>query len=226
MTSEKTTAGQSIAGPTAHETIYQKIRDKLLFGELEPGQAVTIHGLVGEFNISMTPVREAIRRLIAEGALELLGNRRVCVPPMQERAFAEIAYARLAIEPELARLATKNCKTADIDALHHIDQAVNHAIDSGDVLAYMRNNYQFHFRLYAYANSKVLANVSQSLWLRHGPLSRIIFGMQGTRNLTDLHEETLHALRAGDEKAVFQAIHGDIQQGIAFVLENMRWKII
>ncbi|MCA3444998.1 MAG: GntR family transcriptional regulator, partial [Rhodobacter sp.] len=63
-----------------HELTYARLRDMVLFGHLLPGQPVTIQGLVSDLEAGMTPVREAIRRLIAEGALTLLGNRRVLVP--------------------------------------------------------------------------------------------------------------------------------------------------
>ena len=66
----------------SHEVTYARLRDMILFGKLEPGAAVTIQGLVADLEAGMTPVREAIRRLCAEGALEAQGNRRVCVPIM------------------------------------------------------------------------------------------------------------------------------------------------
>ena len=57
-----------------HEVAYGRLRDLILFGHLEPGQPVTIQGLTGDLGAGMTPVREAIRRLTAEGALSLQGT--------------------------------------------------------------------------------------------------------------------------------------------------------
>ena len=68
------------AGLPAHEMTYRALKELLLFGEIAPGQAVTIQGLVARLEVGMTPVREALRRLISEGALEFQGNRRVSVP--------------------------------------------------------------------------------------------------------------------------------------------------
>lgn len=68
------------AGPPAHQQVYGRLRAKVLFGDLAPGQPVTIKGLVDDLGAGMTPVREALRRLTAEGALEFQGNRRICVP--------------------------------------------------------------------------------------------------------------------------------------------------
>ena len=73
-----------------HELIYRQLRDQVLFGDLAPGQAVTIQGLTDSLGAGMTPVREAIRRLIAEGALEFQGNRRVCVPLLVGRQYQRV----------------------------------------------------------------------------------------------------------------------------------------
>ena len=81
-----------------HEAIYKKIRNMILFGEVLPGQPVTILGLKEAVGAGVTPVREAIRRLTAEGALEALGNRRICVPELSAERIDEIYFARFAIK--------------------------------------------------------------------------------------------------------------------------------
>lgn len=201
----------------AHETVYRALRDRILFGDFAPGQAITIHGLVDDLKVSMTPVREAIRRLTAEGALELKDNRRVSVPVVGPQKFAELAFARLSIEPKLAEIAAENTDTDTIKALAAIDQTIDDAIQAGDVQAYMQANYRFHFTLYERANSQILTPIAQTLWLRYGPLSRIICGRYGTSNLEDQHEEALEALRAKNPEGVGQAIRVDIEQGISIV---------
>ena len=60
-----------------HETIYQRVKEMILFGEFVPGQPLTIHGLADQIGTGVTPAREAIRRLTAEGALATLENRRI-----------------------------------------------------------------------------------------------------------------------------------------------------
>ena len=65
----------------------------------------------------MTPVREAIRRLTAEGALLPQGNRRVAVPELSADLLDQVAFARLAIEPQLAALAAPRLTPAQIDRL-------------------------------------------------------------------------------------------------------------
>lgn len=185
----------------------------ILFGELTPGQAVTIHGLVKELDAGMTPVREAIRRLTAEGALEFQGNRRIILPELSLDQLKELSFARLSIEPQLAFLATERMTMKDIDILQEIDESLNVAIAQGNVRAYLELNYRFHDTLYRQANAQILMSVASTMWLRVGPSLRVVLGRFGTANLPDKHKEALAGLRAGDAQAVAQAISEDLEQG-------------
>jgi DNA-binding GntR family transcriptional regulator len=200
-----------------HEQVYRRLREKILYGELAPGQAVTIYGLVDELDVGMTPVREAIRRLTAEGALVFQGNRRVCLPEISKQDFADLIFVRQAIEPKLARLAASKATKSMIEAMRTADDKVNLAIEQGNVRDYMMYNHQFHFTLYAQAESELLYSLVSTLWLRYGPLYRVISGKWGTAQLEDCHDETLAALMAGDTDAVGETILRDIEQGFGIV---------
>lgn len=204
-----------------HERAYEGLREMVLYGELAPGQPVTIQGLVEALGLGMTPVREAIRRLTSQGALVFKDNRRVAVPEMTLEQYGELAFARRAIEPELARLAVENLTDRDVDLLETEDRKVDAAIDRGDVRAYLMHNHQFHARLYALSGAEVLLAISEMLWLRSGPSLRVMLGRHGTANLPDLHREALAAMRARDAEGVAEAIRGDIEQGIASVTRSL-----
>lgn len=197
----------------AHEIVYRRIRDMVLFGELAPGQPVTIQGLVEALGTGITPVREAIRRLTAEGALEFKGNRRVCVPELTAAHLGELGFARAALEPHLAEIAAKKLNAADIAALEAMDAQVNAAIRKGDIRAYLEQNYRFHTALYAHSGADILCAMVQGLWLRVGPSLRIVCGRYGTLNLPDKHAEAILALREGRASDVAAAIRDDIVQG-------------
>ena len=198
----------------SHEVTYCRLRDMILFGQLTPGQPVTIQGLTEQLDGGMTPVREAIRRLTAEGALELQGNRRVCVPNVASAQLEELAFARLTIEPHMAKMACNALDKNDIKQLEQIDGELNRAIDSGDVQRYLLNNFRFHFALYKHARTPILLSMVRSLWLRFGPSLRVVCGRFGTSNLPDRHEEALAAIRTRDAAALALAIEQDIRQGI------------
>lgn len=197
-----------------HEITYCRLRDMILFGQLAPGQPVTIQGLTAMLDAGMTPVREAIRKLTAEGALELQGNRRVSVPQLTASQLDEIAFARLTIEPKLAHMAAKRLETKDINELGQIDADIDLAIAAGDVQRYLLGNYRFHVALYERADAPILLSIVHSLWLRFGPSLRVVCGRYGTSNLPDRHGDALAAMRAGDAEALARALREDIEQGI------------
>lgn len=204
-----------------HERAYRALRDMVLYGELAPGQPVTIQGLVDAVGLGMTPVREAIRRMTSQGALIFKGNRRVEVPALSLAQYGELAFARRAVEPELARRAVENMEEKHIDQLAIEDAGVDAAIEKGDVRGYLEHNHRFHASLYALSGADVLIAISDMLWLRSGPLLRVMLGRHGTSNLPDMHREALAAMRARDADGVAAAIRGDIDQGIAQVTRSL-----
>ncbi len=201
----------------SHEVTYARLRDMILYGHIAPGAPVTIQGLIGDLGAGMTPVREAIRRLTAEGALLPQGNRRVAVPQLTSALLDQVAFARLTIEPRLAELAAANVTPDLIDRLQAIDNAVDRAIRSGNIPAYLEANHAFHFALYEASEAAVLVDMARSMWLRFGPSLRVVCARYGSGALPDRHSEALAAMRAGDAGALVGAIRNDIADGVGQV---------
>lgn len=197
-----------------HEVTYARLRDMILFGLLEPGAPVTIQGLINDLGAGMTPVREALRRLAAEGALLPQGNRRVTVPRVNLALLDQIAFARLTIEPHLAELAAAHLTPALIARLEALDAQVDAAIRAGDITAYLQSNHAFHFALYEASNAPVLVDMARSLWLRFGPSLRIVVARGGALALPDQHGLALSAMREGDGAGLARALRDDILQGV------------
>ncbi len=204
---------QQASTPT-HERVYQTLRDMVLFGDFVPGQAVTIQGLTQSLEAGVTPVREAIRRLIAEGALQMLGNRRICVPLLKTSDIQELLYARLALETELVRRAVQRVSKSDLDHLAQIDSDLDTAISRGDQRAYLQLNYRFHSTLFSLAAAPVLHEITDKLWLRFGPPLRDFIKINGLPEMPDCHKDLLDALAAQNTDAAVGAITGDIEQGV------------
>lgn len=197
-----------------HQSIYLQIRNMILFGGLVPGQAVTIQGLAEATGAGITPVREAIRRLSAEGALEAGDNRRVRIPELTVRDLDDISLVRLTVEARLAALAGARITDDCLALLRSYDEEVDAAIATGNVEAYLESNYSFHFCLYERSGSDILCRIAASLWLRIGPSLRIVCGRYGTANLPDKHNEALYALARRDTAGAAKAITDDITQGM------------
>ena len=206
----------------SHEVTYLRLRDMILYGQLAPGQPVTIQGLTQNLGAGMTPVREAIRRLATEGALLPQGNRRVSVPRMTAADLDQIAFARLAIEPRLAQLAAQHASPVLLGQLEELDIEVDRSVLAGDLPAYLRSNHAFHFALYGAAGAGVLLDMAQSLWLRFGPSLRVVTQLSGRAILPDSHKAIITALRAGDGAGAGLAMTHDIEIGLAHVRDAIR----
>nr|WP_170763488.1 GntR family transcriptional regulator [Ruegeria lacuscaerulensis] len=205
----------------AHEQVYQTLRSQIMYGELVPGQPVTIQGLTDSLGVGMTPVREAIRRLISDGALMFQGNRRVSVPLLTDGDVEQMIFARISIESELSRRATTNVKSSDIDHLERIDRQLDRTIADGDVSGYLRLNHTFHETLYCHANAPILNDLAERLWLRFGPSLRVVCGRFGTQSLPDRHKDIVAALRAQDADNVAKATAQDIEQGMELMMDAL-----
>lgn len=215
-------AEQKTARPPAHEHVYQKLRAQILFGEIAPGQAVTIQGLTSALGAGMTPVREAIRRLISEGALMFQGNRRVRVPILATGDIEQITFVRKAMELELTRRAVARIGADEVDRLKAIDDALDEAIQAGDVGTYLKRNYQFHSRLYARAEAPIMAAITDRLWLQFGPSLRVVCGRHGTHSLQDHHKDLLAALRAQDADLAGRSVILDIEDGMKQIAADLK----
>ncbi|WP_411820112.1 GntR family transcriptional regulator [Hyphococcus formosus] len=218
--STKTQAGDS-RPKIVHEEVYGKLRRAIIAGQLEPGRTLSVRGLAAEFGVSTMPAREAIRQLVALGALELTETRRVSVARMNKAKLEEISEARLALEPALAARVLKHLKGRSAAReklalrLTRIDEQLDRAIERGDSAAYARYNSEFHFKLYEAAKSPVYLGLVESLWLQIGPFMRVVIGRLGTSSLVDQHKEAISALRADDAPKMAKAIRNDIGEGMS-----------
>lgn len=206
----------------AHQIVYERLRQMILFGDLAPGQAVTIQGLVADLEAGMTPVREALRRMIAEGALIHQGNRRVSVPVLTASCVEELGFMRKTLEPELARRATSRITPEKLSAISAADDSLNAAISQGDISGYLRYNHRFHSLIYTLAEAPIMTETVDRLWLRFGPSLRVVCGRFGTSNLPDKHRDLISALYASDAEGAAKAMAEDVEQGTRQISDALR----
>lgn len=197
-----------------HQNVYESIRAMILFGEFAPGDALTIHGLRNLTGAGMTPVREALRRLTAEGAAQMQENRRICVPRFSPAVIEELFFMRKMLEPELARRAAQNISDKDIKALGSIEVQVRSLAESNDVGGFVRQNYAFYKRLYDCAGASVIAETVDKLWLRLGPTLRDDAARSGVGELGRRHSELIAALTERDVFGVASAVGDQVLRGL------------
>jgi DNA-binding GntR family transcriptional regulator len=205
----------------AHETVYKSLYASIISGHFEPGKTLTIRGLAKELNVSPMPVREAIRRLVALGALEMRSTRRVGVAKMTEQRYREIVATRTLLEPEIAARALENCNQSLIKKLEKIDNEIAIAITKGSPDTYSLKNREFHFTLYKAADCPIMLRLIESIWLQFGPFMRIIVGQLDTSLIVDQHVSAVTALKNNDEQALREAIRLDIYDGMVRIGQEL-----
>lgn len=199
---------------TLQERVYQRLRRDIMIGNFEPGKPITIRGLAEELGTSPMPVREALRRLVAERALELLPNRRVTVPKMTAEKYRELADARVAMESLAARRAMPYIDDERLQELRAIDKEIDQAILQGDVETYLVKNMEFHFTLYQYGPSQITFPLIESLWLQIGPFLKMAMKRKGLGTVDDQHQAAMRAIEEGNIEGLSEAISLDILDGV------------
>jgi DNA-binding GntR family transcriptional regulator len=163
------------------------------------------------------PVREALSRLAAEGAVEIRSKRRIVVPMMTRERFRELLRCRELLEPEAAVAAMRQIGPDLIARLEAIDAAIGSALVTGNVTAYMRENFNFHFTIYRAQSGRTMSQLIETLWLQFGPYMRVVYGNVGTTELLDQHQIAIMAIRNGDAVRLRRAIRADIRDGMGLI---------
>ncbi|MEI4472493.1 GntR family transcriptional regulator [Frigidibacter sp. MR17.24] len=198
----------------AHEQLYRTLRQQIMHGELAPGQHLTLRGLAKSYGVSMTPAREALRRLVAEGAVSLSASGRVMTPELSNERIEELAKLRALIEPELASRALPRAHMALIERLQVINMANAEAVVKQDAVTYIRTNLEFHRTLYLRAQAPAMLAVVETVWLQLGPTMRSLYVKLRRSEAPPTHRMILAALKAGDEPGLRLAVRTDVTQGL------------
>jgi len=211
----------AIAGPAEpaplHRNVHAELSRRFITGNVMPGGSLSTRGLAEELGVSQTPVREALSRLAAEGAVEIRSKRKIVVPMMTGDRFQELLRCRELLEPEAAVRALPYIDATRLKRLRQVDESIGAAIEHGDLRAYMQGNYDFHFLIYDAQPRGILNRLIEALWLQFGPYMRVVYGRVGTANLVDQHEVALQAIRAGDAAKLGRAILADIRDGMGLI---------
>ena len=202
----------------AHERLYRTLRTRIMHGATPPGAALTLRGLAAEFGVSMTPAREAVRRLVAEGALKLSASGRVSTPELTGERIEELAALRALLEPELAARALPRAHSALIERMATINGGIEEMIVKGDAAGYLRGNLEFHRTLYLRAQAPAMLATCETVWLQLGPTMRMLYGRLKRTEPPRFHKLILAALKAGDEPSLRLAVRSDVTQGLRLLV--------
>ena len=211
--------GKKEPNQSAHDFVYKGLRTRIMHGEILPATFMTLRGIGKEYSVSMTPAREAVRRLIAEGALMLSPSGRVSTPELTHDRIEELASMRSLIEVELASRALPRAHIALIDRLKTINAAVSQAIVSHDPVSYIKTNLEFHRMLYLRAQAPAMLAIAETVWLQLGPTMRALYDKLNRKEPPHTPTAIIAALTAGDEPGLRLAVRSDVTHGLRHLLK-------
>ena len=199
--------------------IYRQIRRALMDGQYEPGERLRISALATELGTSITPVREAIFRLVSEQALEIKAATAVYVPVLDPVKVREIQLVRIHLEGAAAERAAELITDAQIKHLEALQAAFIKAASTDAKRASERNR-DFHFAILQIADLPVVEAIVENMWVLMGPLLHVFHTTMPKRQISSKqhrHYEILTALRAHDPAAARDALQQDIKWGSVLI---------
>ncbi len=197
--------------PTLQDKTYQTLHQWLTVGRFLPGERLKIRQVAAELGVSVMPVRAALQRLAAEGALVNIPNCGVMVPKLKRAQFDDILQIRILLEGQAAELGAYRMLAPDLAKMEALNQTMTQAISTNDIKAYLDANEAFHVTLYQAGGSPLLMELIETVWLKVGPISNRLFDSeQFAKKLNDAHDDVMTALRQRDGTGVRRAIEQDM----------------
>lgn len=207
---------------TLAEQVYEQLRRSLMTGALRSGERMTIRALAALTGVSATPVREALSRLVAEGALAFSPNRTVHVPILTPEQASEIYEIRILLEGMLAERAAEQFSEGMIPILTRIAERHSSALDAEDYATSVQMVFEFKFTIYRAAQLPITLKMVEGLWLRTAPHIHLMYPRsRETRSGVRYHRDALSALRAADPAAVRMAMQRDLIESRMVLLEAL-----
>jgi DNA-binding GntR family transcriptional regulator len=205
---------------------YAQLSDLLMSGRMAPGDKVSLRQTADVLGVSIMPVREAVSRLVADGALEVTPNRAVRVRLMTADQFRDLTKARIAIEGHVAAVAAKARNKDDLKSIARAEEAMRKESRSSNpnLPHAVELNKAFHFAVYDASHSTTLVEIIRALWLKAGPVINLDLRANPERlakgDAVQFHAKVLEAVIAGDEEGARANIAGDIANAADVILSR------
>jgi DNA-binding GntR family transcriptional regulator len=201
------------------QQVYEEIKHDIITCKLAPGEPLSENQFIDRFQVSKTPIREALTLLVQDGLVEYTPNRGFMVTNVSVSDIQEIFDARIFFEAEMFRLAVKNISDAEIDALEK-QNVVDGDVNSPEYVdTFMESNRRFHIALAAAGGNsrlllyyEILMNEAQRLFYMDMSLHHRGFRWGHG------HEGIIQALRSRDEETGVSVIRE--------ALENARKRVL
>ncbi|WP_092755263.1 GntR family transcriptional regulator [Rhizobium aethiopicum] len=193
---------------------YSSIKEQLTRGAYKPGHKLPIRLVAEMLNIGSTPAREALNRLVFEGALVMAGPKTVIVPHLDLAALYEVTQMRLALEGLATEKGALRATDDVVDKLLALQKKITLSLNERRYSDALHDNKEFHFTIYRLCEMPHLLSTIEALWLRVGASFHDLYpefaeAKYGVRN----HMAAIEGLVDKDASAVRAAMESDIRDG-------------
>ncbi|WP_227307946.1 GntR family transcriptional regulator [Acidisoma cellulosilyticum] len=201
------------------EDIYRQLSDRLVQGVLRPGERLKIRDIAIEMGTSVTPVRDALLRLVQDRALYLRSPRDIRVRTVGMDEYLEVREIRVELEGRAAAAAAERATEADLKRLDKLVRENARALRAGNKRLTTELNQRFHFEIVRIAQMPVHAEILRRLWLSLGPWISENYAMASPL-MIDFHYAAVEAIRRREPAAARQALRDDIVIGGGAIMKN------
>lgn len=182
--------------------VFDRLRDEILSLELKPGQPVDEASLAARFEVSRSPVREALVRLAAEGLVETVPNKGTVITPLNIEEFPQYIDALDLIQRAVMRLAARHRTDGDLVLIRKAQREFRKRVVANDALGMIAQNVVFHGAIAAAGRNRILADTYRRI-LGEGRRSlRLYYRSYGDtlpEELCHAHDAQIEAIAARDE---------------------------
>ncbi len=210
------------AASVTHAAIaYSYVRDSLLRGTLRPNQRIHQVTLAQQLGMSLVPVREALRKLEAEGFVRIMPHRGVYVSAISRAEMEDVFAVRLAIEGMATKQAVLRIADEQVEKLADLISRMEVALDSRNHTHLLELNQEFHFTLYEASGREYLCTLISHLWQKSTRYRTSYIQLPERANQAhEEHKEILLAVRERSVRKAIRAVRNNIRQTMLGLLSS------
>jgi len=197
---------------TKQDQVADLLRERIITGIYSRGQRLKQLEVAADLGLSVTPVREALRILEAEGYVSCLSHKGALIPLLDGKQAQEIFELRIMLERELTRLALGNVTRDVLGDLHSLQQECIEAATRDDQVRVRQANYRFHFRLYELAERPQTLQFVRVLWAKY-PFHGLDAVPRRNDRMIAEHNAFLARVAENDHAEAVEAMERHVREG-------------